>query len=173
MREYRNKPHKFTIELPDDWRTPGVISRLLKLDRQPQFYGPNESSLKFAIGHISPEPSVKEQQQNLDRIVKKWGHDVLDIGSIQVYGKEHATIVCGTPSISPGSPMPVSIPHSHKIKYVDYGTKVVIPSPYYVSHRVLKNYSLIFNGFEYFATVGIDRFPEEKFDEIVKTFRLF
>ncbi|MBS3149813.1 hypothetical protein J4455_03940 [Candidatus Woesearchaeota archaeon] len=157
MIKYRNNHHKFEIELPNERHGPRLISRLFGMDANPEFYEQNRSSLKFAIGPISPEPSVREQQLNLENIARKYGHDVIEVGSIAVYEKEHATIVCKVPLIQQ-PPVMIGRP--------EY---IVRPVP----SMLLKNYSLIFDGIEYFATASIDKFPEENFDEIIKTFRLF
>jgi len=142
MGAYRNNRHKFEIEIPHGWHEPGFFSRLFGLDTNPEFYGPDQTGLKFAIGSISPEPSVKRQQENLKRIAIKHGHLVEEVGSIDVCAKEHATIICG------------------------------IPSPHHPSHMTLKNYSIIFNGTEYLATALLDNHPEESYDRIIKTFKL-
>lgn len=156
MIKYRNSRNKFEIELPDEWHGPGLISRLLRMDANPEFYGPKRTSLKFAVGPISPEPSLREQQLNLERIARKYGHDVVDVSSIEVSGKEHATIICNVPLIQQ-PPVIMGRP--------EYTIRPVPSIP-------LKNYSLVFDGIEYLVTASIDRFPAENFDDIIRTFRL-
>jgi hypothetical protein len=64
-----------------------------------EFFGPGESSMKFAIGPICPEPTVEEQRCNLERIASKHGHSVLTTGEIEVAGKKHATMTCEVPHV--------------------------------------------------------------------------
>jgi hypothetical protein len=64
-----------------------------------EFFGPDGSSIKFAIGRIHPEPTVEEQQRNLERIASRHGHNVLTTGEIEVAGKKHATMTCEVPHV--------------------------------------------------------------------------
>jgi hypothetical protein len=108
----------------------------------PEFDDPDGVSLKFAIGPIVSEHTVREQQRNLERIAAKHGHIVQRLDYITIRGKEHATMTC------------------------------TIPSLYNASDIKIKNYSIIYCGTEYLVTARIDRFSEEDYDRIVETFRL-
>jgi hypothetical protein len=183
--KYQNK--RFEIELPDNWRAPGLLGRLVGMDKNPEFYGPNEeirvkydentprneAALKFAIGPIYPEPSVEQHQKNLESIAMVHRHNVIKTGTINVLGKEHATIVYEVPRIKD-----------------------------LLVYR-LKNYHLIFNQTEFVATANMatleysfwpsewhQHMPsslrhspqitglqavymfEEDYDDIIKTFKL-
>lgn len=157
MKTCINKRNRFEIDLPEDWSGPGPLARLVGADRHPEFYGPNRASVKFAIGPISPEPSVTQQQGNLELIAYRHGHDVASVGSIVADGKEHATIVTRVPLLQPPSAAMGRPEH------------VIRPAPV----MLLKSYSLIFNGVEYLATSSIDLFPEEVSDEIIGSFRRY
>jgi hypothetical protein len=93
------------FDLPPGWSPPGVLRRQLSPGRyahqntQPEFYGPGDASIKFAIGPISPVPSVSQQQVNLKTIAQKSGHEVIEIGTISAGGKNHATIMCKIPGV--------------------------------------------------------------------------
>lgn len=136
---YRSKYWGFELDLPPGWAEPGCLWRLLFLGWyalqavHPEFYGPNGSSIKFAIGPIVPEPTVEEQKKNLERIALKYGHTILTIGEIEAADKKHATITCELPLLG-----------------------------------VMKNYSPIFDGIEYFVTARGDI---SICDSIVKTFK--
>jgi hypothetical protein len=145
LKTYHNKRYGFEIEIPNDWKVRGIISGLAE---NPQFDGPGGVSLKLAIGPVwipplsRPDPTAEEQQANLSRIVHKNGHAVLNVGVILVDGKTHATIVS-------------EVPIKHYNRIIN-----------------LKSYSIIFDGVEYLATADIDKFPEESYDIIIKSFRL-
>lgn len=105
MKTYRNPVWGFTIALPDGWREPSLLIRLLSFGRyrnqkeQPQFFGPFNSSLKFTIRPINQVPGVIEQQKNLERLADTHGNRVNYLGVIHVNGKDHATMICLTPGV--------------------------------------------------------------------------
>jgi hypothetical protein len=105
MSTYHNSTWGFDLQLPAGWREPGGIARVLLFFRyaaqssQPEFYGPDGASLKFAIGPISPEPSAEMQQRTLQHIAMKRGEDVLDVGTVQVGGRIHATMTVDIPYV--------------------------------------------------------------------------
>jgi hypothetical protein len=105
MAKYINKYWGFEFDLPPGWFAPGVLERHLSPGRyahqktQPEFYGPNGASIKFAIGPISPVPSVNQQQDNLKTTAQSSGHNNIETGTISVGGKNHATIMCNIPGI--------------------------------------------------------------------------
>ncbi|MGA9364910.1 MAG: hypothetical protein WBW16_11160 [Bacteroidota bacterium] len=86
------------MALPKDWRPPGLLRRFLSAGHM-EFFGPDGSSIKFAIGPICPELTVEEQKRNLERIASKHGHTVLTTGEIEVAGKKHATMTCKMPHV--------------------------------------------------------------------------
>jgi len=90
------------ITLPSGWHSQGFFRRLLNRTvggNAVDFFGPHGSSIKFAIGPIVPEPTVEEQRHELERIARKFGHDVVDVGEIEVAGKQHATITVHVPLV--------------------------------------------------------------------------
>jgi hypothetical protein len=103
--KYVNKYWGFEFELPPGWSAPGILKRQLSPGRyahqntQPEFYGPGDASIKFAIGAISPVPSFSQQQDNLKTIALENGHNVIETGIISVGGKNHATMMCNIPRI--------------------------------------------------------------------------
>lgn len=103
--KYKNRKWGFELDLPTGWGEPGFFKHLFSFFRyaqqstQPEFYGPAGASLKLAIGPISPVPSLQEQQRNLERIAAKYGHEVIEIGEIDVGGKSHATMLCDIPGV--------------------------------------------------------------------------
>ncbi len=105
MRTYRNRVWRFELQLPVGWKEPGIIARTLFFFRygaqssQPEFYGPNGVSMKFAIGPISPEPSAEQQQNTLQHIAMKRGEQVISVGTIQVAGRRHATMTVDIPYV--------------------------------------------------------------------------
>lgn len=100
MGKHKNSSWGFEITLPDGWAEPGFLRRiLLGHATNPEFYGPSRESIKFAIGPISPVPHVRRQQDNLRTIAARHGHNVLEVGSIEVGGKEHATMICEIPYV--------------------------------------------------------------------------
>ncbi len=54
---YRDSRWGFRLELPRGWRQAGFLRRIL-FAGNPEFYGPADASIKFAIGPINPVPSV-------------------------------------------------------------------------------------------------------------------
>jgi|ERR1017187_8967313 hypothetical protein len=105
MTTYYNRVWKFGLQLPDGWSEPGGIARIFFFFRyaaqssQPEFYGPDRTSLKFAIGPISPEPSAEEQQQTLQHIAMKRGEQIIGVSTVQVGGRRHATMTVDMPYI--------------------------------------------------------------------------
>jgi len=103
--KYYNTRWGFEIQLPKGWYEPSLFKRILFFFRygqqaiQPEFYGPHGSSLKFAVGPISPVPSVERQLENLQRIALKYGHDVVKTNQIEVNGKKHATMISRIPYV--------------------------------------------------------------------------
>ena len=103
--KYVNKYWGFEFDLPSGWSPPGVLRRQLSPGRyanqktQPEFYGPGDTSIKFSIGPVEPVPSVKQQQKNLETIAQTSGHDIIEVGTISVGGKNHATLMCNIPAI--------------------------------------------------------------------------
>ena len=102
---YRNQRWGFELDLPPGWAEPGFFRRLLSFGRyaqqgvHPEFYSRGGSSIKIAIGPISPVPSAEEQQRNLVSIAGRHGHDVIETGTMQVGGKDHATMLCRVPGV--------------------------------------------------------------------------
>lgn len=162
MKIYRDSRRRFQIELPDGWSRIGFLRGILRGSipdpDNPEFTGSKGEQLKFAIGPISPEPTVSEQQERMKAIAQKHGHRVYEVDSIEVDGKEHAVVHTCVPL-----------------------------GPYRDSPQLLlKNYHLIFNNFEYLITASlVTRHPgrgvrgiirhgdEEVYDQIVKSFRAF
>lgn len=91
---YRNTTYGFEMRFPARWDQ-GVFGK----PETPAFYGSSRESLKIAIGLISPEPDVQTQQNELVKIATKYGQTILDVGTIQICGKEHATILVKIPGI--------------------------------------------------------------------------
>lgn len=88
---YRNKIYGFEMILPARWDQ-GLLGRY-----NPTFYGPSGASIKIAIGPIPLMLDVQTQQANLARIARKYGHRILEVGAIEVCGKEHATMLVEIP----------------------------------------------------------------------------
>lgn len=105
MVKYVNKYWGFEFDLPPGWSPPGALRRQLSPGRyahqntQPEFYGPDDASIKFAIGSITPVPSVNQQQENLKINAQRSGHEIIEIGTISVGGENHATILCNISGI--------------------------------------------------------------------------
>jgi hypothetical protein len=100
MFRYRNAHWGFEVTFPNGWREYGFWDRLRSLRRydptQPEFAGPKGADLKIAIGPADPVRLV-EMQRNLAAIAERHGHCVLEVKSIAIGGKEHATIVYHIP----------------------------------------------------------------------------
>ena len=135
---YRDANWEFELQLPDGWRGPGFWQRWRRKG-SPEFFGPPGDSIKFAIGPISPAPEYRAHAEDLKRIAAQHGHRVIRVGSIEVGGAQHATLMVEVP-VAPGRSLR------------------------------LKNYALIFNGIEYFATASLSS-DEQAMDAIVRTFR--
>ena len=106
-KKYRNKQWNFEITLLPNWHEATFTQNLKSFPQipstdqlsNPEFYDPNGSSIKFAIGPISPVPSIDQQKMNLQQVAEKYDHNVLSLGEIEVNGKRHATMTCEIPSI--------------------------------------------------------------------------
>ena len=102
---YHNQHWRFKLDLPPGWGEPSVLKRLLSFGRyahqtvHPEFYARDGSSIKIAVGPITPVPSAEEQQSNLETIARRHGHDVIETGAINVDGRSHATMLCRVPAI--------------------------------------------------------------------------
>lgn len=102
METYRNAFWGFTIILPNGWREPFWLVRVFKrrqLREHPEFIGPFNSKLLFAISPILRVPDIPEQQKNLQRMAVNYGHRVLDFDVIHVDGRDHATMLSVTSSL--------------------------------------------------------------------------
>lgn len=112
---YRDRKIGFEITFPEGWKRPGILHRLLLLPLRlllrlmfaspaltwtTEFYGPAGEAMKFAVGPISPELSVSEHQRNVQIIAMRRGHRVVEVSTIEVAGKMHATMVVDIPSPS-------------------------------------------------------------------------
>ena len=118
----------------------------------PEFFGPNDASIKFAIGPISPEPSIQEHMDNLERIAEKYGHSVLEIASIEVEGKKHATMVYDIP-----------IRSFHTLRLKNY--HLIFSGLEYVMTASIATISSALEQIHVYEN-------EVTYDSIVKTFRL-
>lgn len=102
---YRNQHFGFELELPAGWSEPGFFKKVFSAGRyaqqsmHPEFYGHNNSSIKIASGPISPGLSAKQQKSNLEKIAQKYGHDVIELDTINVGGINHATMLCRIPGV--------------------------------------------------------------------------
>lgn len=95
--KYRDKKWEFELDLPPGWHRASFFRRL-KHKGAPEFFGPRNDTIKFAIGPITPVPDYREHMENLRRIANQHDHEVLSVGSIEVEGKQHATIKVAIPS---------------------------------------------------------------------------
>ncbi len=133
MKRYKNIKWGFSVNLPQGWKAPGFFRTIVSDQAtNPEFFGSNGSSVKFAVGPISPQTTAKDQIENLKIIAEKYGHNVIETETIKVNGVESAVVVTDIPRIG-----------------------------------VVKNYSLIFGGTEYFVTASGD-FSDS--DKIVNSF---
>ncbi|MGD0294282.1 MAG: hypothetical protein ABSB30_10535 [Terracidiphilus sp.] len=148
--KYRCKGLGFEVVLPEGWRSPGILHRLLRLPLRlmfagpelaggPEFYGPANDTIKFAIGPIAPEPSVAKHQADVAAMAARHGHRVVTVDTVDVAGRTHATMVVDVP-----------LPSGKVIR--------------------VKNYFLIFHGTEYVITSNL-RAGEAFYDQIVRTFK--
>lgn len=102
---YQNQHWGFELDLPPGWGEPGFFKRLFSVGRyaqqaaNPEFYARDGSSIKIAVGPISPVPSAEQQQSNLGAIARRHGHDVIEAGTINVGGRSHATMLCRVPGV--------------------------------------------------------------------------
>ena len=89
---YRDLIWDFEITLPNGWV---ALPRLHQVNGQPEFVSCGEPrfTIKFAVGPVAPSTSVDEQKLNLQTFAREYGYDIIEIGYIQVGGKEHATMV--------------------------------------------------------------------------------
>src|SRR4051812_42153997 len=94
---YRDSRWEFELELPDGWRQAGLLRRWFSRGA-PEFFGPHDDSIRFAIGPIAPVPDYREQMENLRKVATSHGHQVLALGTIELGGKQHATMVVSIPT---------------------------------------------------------------------------
>lgn len=105
---YRDKQLGFQITFPSGWRCPGFLRKLFRFPLRlmfaspalaggPEFYGPSGDSIKLAVGPISPVPNLSQHQQNVQAMAVRHGHRVLDVATINVAGKSHATMTVDIP----------------------------------------------------------------------------
>jgi len=142
VKKYQNKHWNFEITLPGGWRGPGFFGRLMGGERNPTITGPGKAELKLAIGPILPEPSVHEMQRNLQVIANRHDHPIQEIDSIDVMGKQHATML--------------------------YQVPFEFPWSLRVAHQ-FKNYHLVFDGIEYVVTTNIGIVPRMGLPSIAAT----
>jgi hypothetical protein len=91
-RTYHDLYSRFKFTLAGQWQDQQPFNT-----KNPEFVGPDGAVIKFAIGPISPEPDYQEHMNSLKRIAAKYGHEILKVGSIEVDGKRHASVVCQVP----------------------------------------------------------------------------
>jgi len=94
--KYQNEFWDFALVFPEGWT---ARSSAPERSQQPEFDGPSGSSLKFAIGPVRPIPTARQQCENLRRIAIKHGHECLEVGTIEISGLEHATVLSRIPII--------------------------------------------------------------------------
>lgn len=178
MTLYTNTRWGFELNLPKGWSEPSFFQRLLRGydPGNPELYGPKGAALKFAIGLISPEPSLKQMQRNVEGIVRKYGYLVVEIASIFVLGKEHAT-----------TPYHVPLPGDRSLRLKNY--HLIFNGIEFVATGKVA----LFTGIEdmdgpppgcyhpaLLATMLIPKYPKllrlyayiDDYDDIIKTFKL-
>ena len=94
---YQDPQRGFGLDLPNGWHKAGMLRQ--RLGPGPEFYGPDGSSLKVAIGRIDPVPTLEQQKKNLQRIATRYGHIIISIDELEVGGKRHATMTCKVPGV--------------------------------------------------------------------------
>lgn len=179
MWTYHSQDWKFEVTFPDGWREPGLLRRFLRHHdpRHPEFVGPQGADLKFAVGPISPTPTVEQMQRTLQSIAERHGHWVVSVEAIAVGGKQHATLLYHIPLERPGQ----SSDPCDRYRGMLTGKTLR-----------LKNYHLVFGGTEFVVTGKIALFDgpighlggrpvqdlsvlyahDEDYDDIIRTFRL-
>ena len=86
---YRNQEHGFQIDLPEMWRGPGVIGRLISGERNPSLRcGPGEA-FNFEVGPLHPEPALSHTEREFSDNARSQGYSQLHFGRIRVEGKDH------------------------------------------------------------------------------------
>lgn len=105
---YRDRRLGFEITFPQGWKSPGLLHRLRRLPLRlmfasphlaggPEFYGPRGDSIKFAVGPIYPVPSVSQHQRDVQTMATRHGHKVVEVGTIDLGGRSHATMTVHVP----------------------------------------------------------------------------
>ena len=178
---YRNKSRGFEIALPAGWSEPGVLRRIFGSydSSNPEFFGPDGKSLKFAIGPIHPEPSPIAMHENLRRIAAKHGHDVMKLETISAGGREHATMVydCLHPSMDQLLVLRFKNYHLvfHGVEYVITARVAILPrgisltrpqAPDFERGRMQRE-----KHGEYAKTLQKIFAYDEDYDEVIRTFR--
>jgi hypothetical protein len=178
---YRSKNRGFELALPAGWSEPGVLRRIFTPynSSDPEFFGPDGKSLKFAIGPIHPEPSAAAMHETLRRVAAKHGHDVMKLETIAVGGREHATIVydCLHPSLDQLLVLRFKNYHLvfHGVEYVITARVAVLPRGISLTRPQAPNYERgrmqrEKHG-EYAKKLHQIFGYEEDYDDIVRTFR--
>ena len=86
---YRNQHHGFEIELPEMWRGPSALIRLIWRERNPSLRcGPGEA-FNFGVGALVPEPALQETEREFADNASSRGYTHLEFGRITVERKEH------------------------------------------------------------------------------------
>lgn len=167
---YSNRTWKFQLTVPTHWRGPGFLTRLFRLDKNPEFYTPSgDGILKIAVGAAMGRSAAMsghdDAASHLWQIARSLGHTVLATGRIEVLGRQHPTITYQAPA-SRGA-----------------GAKVLPQSSISaVTSPVFKNWHLLFDGIEYVFTAILGDAPEllpgfdvgetREWDSLVQSFKL-
>jgi tetratricopeptide (TPR) repeat protein len=91
MKNYRNDPHGFEIQLPDEWsyKAGGMLTRLMGGGRNPSFDCGRGEKFNFEIGPLSTDTSLERTEQEFSLYSADKGYEKIEFGRISVHGQRH------------------------------------------------------------------------------------
>jgi len=94
MKRYKNVKWGFSLSFPPGWKKAGFFKTITSDQAtNPEFFGPKGSSIKFAVGPISPQTTAEGQIDLLQNIAMKYGHEVVGTDIIEVNGAKSAVVI--------------------------------------------------------------------------------
>jgi tetratricopeptide (TPR) repeat protein len=143
MKIYRNDRHGFEIEIPMDWFLVVNPHPSLSFGETLLFYCGQEEAFNIIVGILVPEWELPFTENHFHKYAEEKGYSVIQVANINVFGKDH---FCAS--------------------YIQY------------NNVWTKKYMIVFNETEYDITASCftnEAFikNEKKWDDIVKTFKIF
>ena len=143
-KKYRNERHGFEMDIPVDWVSVANPTPSSFFGETLLFYCGPEETFNIIVGLLAPEDELSATEKHFNRYASERGYSVISVATIRADGKDH------------------------------FCASYIIPP----NHVWTKKYMIVFNETEFditascFSEAAFTQ-TEKKWDEIVKTFKIY